>query len=516
MNSPVRLVRGFFTVGVWTLASRILGFLRDILMAAFLGAGPVAEAFLIAFSLPNMFRRFFAEGAFNMAFVPMFAKRVEAGADAEGFASDALSGLAAVLLVLMALAHLAMPWLVYAMASGFAGDARFGLAVDYGRIAFPYILFISLTALFSGALNATGRFAAAAAAPVALNLVFIAAILLAARAGWDMGLTLAWAVPVAGVVQLALTWWASAHAGLRLRLRRPRLTPELRRLAVIAAPALLAGGVVQINLIVGRQVASFTEGAVAWLSYADRLYQLPLGVVGIAIGVVLLPDLSRRLRAGDEGGGQHAFSRATEFALALTLPAAAALVVVPVPLVSVLFQRGAFDAADTAATALALAVYGAGLPAFVLQKVLQPLYYAREDTRRPFNYAVVAMLVNAALAVGLSHVIGFVAAAIGTTLAGWVMAWQLWRGVRGMGTAAEPDARLRRRLLRILAATAAMAAGLWLMAAALGPAWADPVWRGPALAGLVVAGMALYAVAAQVFGAFTLVDLRSALRRDRR
>lgn len=516
MNSPVRLVRGFFTVGVWTLGSRVLGFLRDILMAAYLGAGPVAEAFLIAFSLPNMFRRFFAEGAFNMAFVPMFAKRVEAGEDAEGFASDALSGLLAVLLVLTALAHLAMPWLVYAMASGFAGDARFGLSVDYGRIAFPYILFISLTALFSGALNATGRFAAAAAAPVALNLVFIAAMLLAARAGWDMGLTLAWAVPVAGVVQLALTWWASVHAGLRLRLRRPRLTPELRRLAVIAAPALLAGGVVQINLIVGRQVASFTEGAVAWLAYADRLYQLPLGVVGIAIGVVLLPDLSRRLRAGDEDGGQHAFSRATEFALALTLPAAVALVVVPGPIVSVLFERGAFDAADTAATALALAVYGAGLPAFVLQKVLQPLYYAREDTRRPFNYAVVAMLVNAALAVGLSLAIGFIAAAIGTTLAGWVMAWQLWRGARGMGASARPDARLRRRLPRILAASAAMAAGLWAVDAAMAPLWADRLWRGPALAGLVAGGMVFYAAAALGFGAFSIADLRGALRRDRR
>ncbi len=516
MNSPVRLVRGFFTVGVWTLASRVLGFLRDILMAAFLGSGPVAEAFLIAFSLPNMFRRFFAEGAFNMAFVPMFAKKLEGGEDARRFASDALSGLAGVLIVFCVLALLAMPWLVVAMASGFLGDERFDLAVDYGRIAFPYILFISLAALFSGALNAMGRFWAAAAAPLLLNLLFIGALLLGRQLGWDLGRTLAWTVPVAGIAQLALVWTVAERAGMRLRLHRPILTPELRRLAVIAAPALLAGGVVQINLIVGRQVASFTEGAVAWLAYADRLYQLPLGVVGIAIGVVLLPDLSRRLRAEDAAGGQHAFSRATEFALALTLPAAAALMVVPVPLVSVLFERGAFDAADTAATALVLAVYGAGLPAFVLQKVLQPLYYAREDTRRPFNFAVVAMVVNAVLAVGLSQIIGFVAAAIGTTIAGWVMAWQLWRGVRGMGAAAEPDARLRRRLPRILAATAAMAAGLGLLAAALGPAWADPFWRGPALAGLVAAGMLLYAAAAQGFGAFTLADLRGALRRNRR
>jgi len=516
VSSPIRLVRGFFTVGVWTMASRVLGFVRDILIAAFLGAGPVAEAFLIAFSLPNMFRRFFAEGAFNMAFVPMFAKRLEGGEDARGFASDALSGLAGVLIAFSVLAHLAMPWLVLAMASGFLGDDRFDLAVEYGRIAFPYILFISLAALFSGVLNAMGRFVAAAAAPVLLNLLFIGALILGRHHGWDLGRTLSWTAPVAGIAQLALVWIAAERAGMRLRPHLPRLTPELRRLAVIAAPAMLAGGVVQINLLVGRQVASFTEGAVAWLSYADRLYQLPLGVVGIAIGVVLLPDLSRRLRAADEGGGQHAFSRASEFALALTLPAAAALVVVPGPLVSVLFQRGAFDAGDAAATALALAVYGAGLPAFVLQKVFQPLYYAREDTRRPFAYAVVAMLVNAALAVGLSYAIGFIAAAIGTTIAGWVMAWQLWRGARGMGAAARPDARLRRRLPRILAATAIMAAGLRALDVAMAPLWVDPLWRGPALAGLVAAGMALYAVAAFATGAFTPADLRAALRRERR
>ena len=509
----IRLLPALLTVGSWTMMSRVLGLARDVIMAALLGAGPVAQAFLIAFSLPNMFRRFFAEGAFNLAFVPMFAKKLERGEDAQGFARDALSGLAGVLIVFTLAGQLVMPWLVLAMASGFLGDERFDLAVLYGRIAFPYILFISITALLSGALNATGRFALAAAAPILMNLVMIGFLVTGWLVRGDIGLWQIWSVPVAGVAQLALVWWGAARAGLVLRPHRPRLTPELRRLARIMAPAVLAGGVVQINLLVGRQVGSFFDGAVAWLSYADRLYQLPLGVVGAAIGVVLLPDLARRLGAGDGPGGRDAVNRAAEFTLALTLPAAAALMLIPGPIVSVLFERGAFGPADTAATALAVAVYGAGLPAFVLQKVVSPLYYARHDTRTPFRFAVHAMIVNAAVAVGLAPVLGWIAAALGTTVAGWVMLVQLWRGARPMGEAAEPDARLRRALPRIMAACVAMGAAL--LAARFGLAgWlAAPGLRYPALGLLVAAGLASYAGAVLAFGGLRPSDLRAALRR---
>ncbi len=511
--SPPRLLRSFATVGGWTLASRIVGFLRDIMIAALLGAGPAAQAFLIAFALPNMFRRLFAEGAFNMAFVPIFAKKLEGGEDARDFARDALSGLVTLLIVLTLLAQVAMPWLVLAMAGGFLGDERLDLAVIYGRIAFPYIIFISVAALLSGVLNAAGRFTAAAAAPVLLNLFFVAAMAAAVAFDWPVGDALAWAVPLAGVAQLALVWVAAARVGFVLVPRRPRLTPEIRRLAIIAAPAMLAGGVVQINLIVGRQVASFFDGAIAWLSYADRLYQLPLGVVGIAIGVVLLPDLARRLRAGDTGAGRHSFNRATEFALALTLPATVALVVIAAPLVSVLFQRGAFGPDDTTATALAVAVYGLGLPAFVLQKVLQPLYFAREDTRRPLRFAVWAMVVNAVLAVGLAPMIGFIAAALATSVAGWVMVAQLWLGARGMGPAAEIDARLRHALPRMLAASLGMGLLLWLASHWLGP-WLDlPGWRYGALGLLVGIGLTSYFALGAALGAFRKADFGAALRR---
>ncbi len=518
---PIRLMAGFFTVGIWTLLSRVMGFVRDILIAAYLGTGPVAEAFLVAFSLPNLFRRFFAEGAFNMAFVPMFSKKVQAEDDAHRFAQDAFVGLGGILTVFTVIGVIFMPALVTMMASGFLGTERFDLAVYYGRIAFPYILFISLTALLSGVLNATGRFTAAAAAPILLNIIFVIALVgvgltcecTDAAGQTKIGQALAIAVPIAGIAQLIVVWVAAKKAGYTLRIGMPRMTPELKRLAIIAAPAALAGGVVQINLLVGRQVASFFDGAVAWLNYADRLYQLPLGVVGIAIGVVLLPDLSRRLRAGDEAGGRDAFNRASEISLALTIPASVALMVIPVPLVSVLFERGAFTSDDTAATAIAVAIYGLGLPAFVLQKTLQPLFFAREDTKRPFYYALMAMVLNAALAVGLSPVIGFAAAAIGTSLTGWAMVVLLVNGAKSMGEAAKFDARFKKRLGRIIVAAIAMGIILLIAATTMQPFFGIATVRYVALLALIIIGVVSYFGIGHMIGAFKLSEFRRNLRR---
>ena len=510
---PTRLLSGVMTVGVWTLLSRVLGFVRDVMIANFLGPGPLMDAFVAAFRLPNMFRRFFAEGAFNAAFVPMFSKRLEANDDADGFASRAMSGLALVLLLLSGVAMVFMPALVWATAGGFAGDARFGLTVDFGRIVFPYILFISLAALLSGVLNSTRRFMAAAAAPVLLNVMLCTAMAVAALLDHPVAGALVWTIPFAGAAQLALVWIAAERAGQRVRLVRPRWTPEMARLVRIAIPAALAGGVMQINLLVGQQVASNFDNAVSWLYAADRLYQLPLGVVGIAVGIVLLPDLSRRLKAEDGDGARMALSRAGEISLVLTLPSAVALMVIPLPLITVLFERGAFTADDTAATAMAVAVYGLGLPAFVLQKVLQPLYFAREDTRRPFNYALVSMVVNAAAAIGLAPFIGWIAAAIGTTLAGWAMVWLLLRGIRPYGDVARFDARFRRRAWRIVVAALLMGVVLWGLTLMLGPLFGMGAWRWLALLVLVVLGAVTYFAIGQLLGAFRIQDFRNALRR---
>lgn len=512
---PIRLMSGFFTVGGWTLMSRVLGFLRDAMILAFLGTGPLYQAYVVAFRLPNMFRRFFAEGAFNMAFVPMFSKRLEGETDPNGFASDAFAGLATILIGLTVLAMAAMPWLIYGLASGFAGQEQFGLSVEFGRIAFPYIFFISLAALLSGMLNAAGRFAAAAAAPVLLNILLVGAMAIAAWLGGDIARALIWAIPLAGLAQFVLLWVAVRRAGFSLKLKRPRLTPDMRRLIKVAIPAALAGGVVQINLLVGQQVASYFDKAVGWLFAADRLYQLPLGVVGIAVGVVLLPDLSRRLQARDDAGAKSALSRAAEVSLALTIPSAVALVIIPFPLVSVLFERGAATADDTAAIAVAVAIYGLGLPAFVMQKILQPLFFAREDTRRPFNYAVVSMVVNAALAVGLAPVVGWIAPAIATSIAAWVMVALLRIGARDYGDVARFDTRFQSRIWRMVLASAVMGGALWfstvLLSPFLGMAWI----RAFALAVLIGIGMFTYFGVAHLIGAIRIGEIKQALGRSR-
>lgn len=512
---PQRLLSGVLTVGGWTMLSRVLGFVRDLMIANLLGPGVLMDAYVAAFRLPNMFRRFFAEGAFNAAFVPMFSKRLEADDNPLGFASLAFSGLSFVLLILTGLSMVFMPVLVYATAEGFYGDARFDVTVDFARITFPYILFISLAALLSGALNAAGRFAAAAAAPVLLNVLLVAAMVGAWAYGGSVAQALIWGIPVAGVAQLALVWRAADKAGLRIRPVRPRWTPEMATLVRIAIPAALAGGVVQVNLLVGQLVASNYDKAVSWLYSADRLYQLPLGVVGIAVGIVLLPDLSRRLKAGDDTGAKDALSRAGEISLALTIPCAVALVVIAEPLVSVLFERGAFGPEDTAATALAVAVYGLGLPAFVMQKVLQPLYFAREDTRSPFRFALVAMVVNAVVAIGLAFAIGFIAAAIATTLAGWVMVWLLLRGRVGMGAETSFDDRFRHRLPRICGASAFMGLVLWAVAGVAQDAFAMDGIRYAALIALILVGGISYFGAGHAIGAFRIAEFKAALRRNR-
>ncbi|WP_299031159.1 murein biosynthesis integral membrane protein MurJ [uncultured Sulfitobacter sp.] len=510
---PIRLMSGFFTVGVWTLLSRVLGFIREVMILSLIGPGPLMDAFVAAFRLPNMFRRFFAEGAFNAAFVPMFAKRLEGGEDAAAFAQNAFSGLFFIVTLLTGLGMVFMPALVWATAEGFSEDGRFDLTVGFGRIVFPYILFMSLSALFSGILNATGRFAVAAAAPVLLNIFVIGALTLGALTGGDAINWLIWAIPLAGVAQLTLTWRAAAQAGFSLRPKRPRWNRDMRDLVVIALPAALASGVMQINLVVGQLVASQYENAVSWLFAADRLYQLPLGVVGIAVGIVLLPDLSRRLRAGDDAGAQTALSRAAEISLALTIPSAVALIVIPLTLVSVLFERGASGTDDSAAIATAVMIYGLGLPAFVLQKIIQPLYFAREDTRRPFYFALVAMVVNAALAVGLSPYVGWLAPAIAATVAGWAMYALLALGARGFGDAAKVDARFRRRIWRIIAASLVMGVALWFFNIQLSTLMAVPWWRALGLTILLGIGAVAYFGAGQALGAFKLSEFKSALRR---
>lgn len=513
------LIRSAATVGGMTMVSRVLGFMRDILIAQALGTGPVADAFFVAFRFPNLFRRLFAEGAFNSAFVPLYAKRLEGeGANAaRRFAEEALSVLFTALIILTALAEIAMPWLMVVIAPGFIDDAaKFDMAVLFTRIAFPYLLLMSLVALLSAVLNSLGRFTAAAAAPILLNIILIAALLLIVPLFSDVtanvGLILSWGVAVAGAAQLIMLLWAAGRAGVHLHLRVPRLTQGVRRLVRLGVPGLIAGGATQFNLLVSGIIASLQAGAVSYLYYADRIYQLPLGVVGIAIGIVLLPDLSRRLRKGDESGAHWSQNRACEFGMLLTVPAAIALVAIPGPIIHVLFERGAFGAQDTTSTAAALAAFAAGLPAFVLIKVWSPGFFAREDTMTPMIYTGIGIAVNIIGALLLFLVIGHVGIALATTLAAWVTA-----GLLGLRLARDghfkPDQRLKRRVPLIGLCAGVMGAALWAGASLFAAALADGATGVMALVLLVGGGAALFAAACQITGAARLGELRTAFGR---
>jgi putative peptidoglycan lipid II flippase len=508
-SRPMNFVRAAATVGSLTLLSRVLGFVRDVSIAALLGASFLADAFFVSFKLANLLRRLFAEGAFNAAFVPLFARTLEGDGPepARRFAQDSLNVMAVVLLVTVLLAEIFMPLLVRGLAFGFEPDGeRFAVAVELSRIAFPYLAFISLAALFSGVLNAIGRFWVAAFAPVLLNVALIAAALLASLHPETPAHALAWGVAVAGVFQLALVAAAAARNGFRLRLQRPRLTSAVRRLFRLMLPGMFGAGVYQINLVVDTFFASLlAPGAISYLFFADRLTQLPLGLVGVALGTALLPMLSRQLRAGEREAAHRLQNRAIEMGLLLTLPAAVAFILLADPMISALFQRGAFDAAASAATAGALAAFSAGLPAYVLIKILAPAFFAREDTTTPVIVAAGCLLANVLLILVLIGPLGHVGIALATACSNWLNAAALALLLRRRGDL-ELGSRLLRRLPRILAAVLAMGLALWLLRDALAD-WPRLV----ALALICGAGGLVYVVAAQAFGAADLRELRREL-----
>jgi len=507
-------MRGLVTVGGNTLLSRIFGFLRDILIASAIGTGPAADAFFAAFRFPNLFRRLFAEGAFNTAFVPLYSGRLAtAGPEAARlFAGQILSVLLVTLFVLTIGIEAAMPWLMAVLAPGFLADpVKYDLAVKLTQICFPYLVFISAAAALSGILNSHKRFAVAAASPTLLNIVLILFLLFGVPYFPGAAHALSWGVMAAGALQFATLAWACAREGALPRLPLPRLTPDVRRLFQLGVPGLISGGITQINIVIGTVIASLEAGAVAYLYYADRVYQLPLGMIGIALGVVLLPELSRRLSRGDPSGANWTQNRAIEIGAWLTLPAAVALIVVPIPVVDTLFARGAFTAEDTRKTALALSVFAAGLPAFVLLRVFQAGFFAREDTWTPMVFSLWAIGANIVIGVGLFPLIGALSVAVGTSVAGWLNLIQLWVRLRRLGHFSG-DARLKSRLPRILAATAGMGAALVLAAIPLNPAFGASGWDDIiALCALVFLGLATFVGLSQLFGALRLSELRESL-----
>ncbi|MEM7728714.1 MAG: murein biosynthesis integral membrane protein MurJ [Pseudomonadota bacterium] len=520
----MRLLRSTAIIASLTLVSRVLGLVRDVLIARYLGAGAVSDAFFTAFKLPNVFRRMFAEGAFNAAFVPLYAKRIEREGEeaADGFASEAAAALFATVAVLVILFELTMPVSLNIIGFGLDrqpgedGVAPYDLAVLYAMITMPYLFFMSVTALFSGVLNTRNRFALAAGVPILLNLFMIAALSLTPRLGVgqrEIGLALCAAIALSGAAQAAAVIWGARQAGMSLHIKRPRLTPGVRRLVVLGIPGIISAGITQINLLVSHLIATFQASAASWLAYADRLYQLPLGMIGIAMGVALLPTLSRSLRAGDEASAMATQNRAIELSMLFTLPAAVALYVIPDLLIAGLFQRGAFTADTTAQVAKALELFALGLPAFVLIKVLTPAFFAREDTKTPMVWAGVSAAINISLGLVLFRTMGFQGLALATSVAAWT-------NVAGLSTLLlrsrrlVPDRRLRARLPRIAAAAALMGVALvWFRGFVPNLAEMGLLMDAAWLVALSGAGAAVFIVAAASLRAYGLADFVDAFRK---
>jgi putative peptidoglycan lipid II flippase len=458
------MIGRIFTVGGFTLLSRISGFARDIVLAAVLGAGPIADAFFVALRLPNHFRAIFAEGAFNAAFVPAYARiREQGGAGPVGlFADRVFTLLMASQIVLLMIALAFTPAVIGLLAPGFADDpGRFALAVDLTRITFPYLLLVSVVTLYGGILNAIGRFASAAAAPILFNLSIMAALSLVVLFP-TAGNAAAWGVLIAGFLEVALLAFDVTRQGVRPTFRWPRLDEELTLFLKRFGPATLGSAGTQIALFADTIIASFlATGALSALYYADRLNQLPIGVIGIAVGTVLLPEMSTRLAAGDEAGAHHSQNRAAELTLLLSVPCLVAFLLIPELIMRALFTRGAFTAADAHAAAMTLAAYALGLLPFVLLRNASVTFLARGDTVTPVKALTVAVAVNVALKIALMGPLAQVGLALATAVGAWVNFLLLvWFAVRKRLIAV--DARLARSLGRLAIAGLAMAVALWL------------------------------------------------------
>ena len=617
------LLRSMATVSGFTALSRILGFIRDILMGYFLGSSHAADAFFAAFKFPNIFRRIFGEGAFNSAFVPLFSRELTSKGRKEAmhFASQTFSILAIVLLIITIIAIPLMSWITMVHAPGFnavktfRGDSNnnevsfdikikgskaiyfvienggnaeiknitlvnnnnndtenlldqsdwlsekgklikkyalskdknftrikgnaliknskegnthlsiyrnhpdtFNLTVTLSKITFIYLLCMALVAHMSGVLNTIKIFGMPAAAPVLLNMTFLAGFLIFSIF-WEFkgdpvkyAHVAAWCVFVAGFLQLGALYFTCFRKGLRIKLCKPKISPQIKRLFILMGPGVLAAGIQQINLLVGSVIASFREGAISYLYYSERVYQLPLGVIGISLGVILLPEVTKRLRNGDQIGAITSMNRGIELAMLLTIPASIALIVIPYPIISTLFQHGAFTAEDANQTALSLAGFAIGIPGYVLVRVLQPGYFARENTKTPMLIAGVTVIVNIVFSIILFDSLGHIGIAIATSIAAWVNVALLLFGLRNFW---KPDARLKSRMPKIFIASIVMGSLLWILHQTIKEMFNHDFWlRLGGVSMLVIFGITIYFFIAFKLKASSLKELKADFKKS--
>ncbi len=511
------MIRSFVTVSTGTLASRLLGFARDAMVAGLLGAGPVADAFLVAFQLVNVVRRLLTEGALNNALVPIWlsVKETKGPAAASAFAGRVLGTVSAALIVATVLAGFSMPWIITALAPGFAGEAALHLAVDDARLMLPYLAFAGPATVTMALLNAQGRFALTAFAPLLFNgaLIAVMIVLIFHRTDApDAALAIAATVGVAGLLQLFILILRSRDSHFATPLR-VTFDSEMRGFLAKAIPGMVAGAGPQLLIVAGAIVASSSPSAVSWLYFANRLIELPLGIVGAAVGAVLVPELARTVHTDDRNATTHAQSRGLELAIGVALPATLGLMALSEPVVQLLFEHGAFRAADTAGTAQALVWLALALPAQVLIKALSPAFFARGDTVTPLWATLKGLAVTVVSAIVLGRLFGVRGIAAAITFGGWSSALLLIRhGLTTFGFSIDVVAR--NRLPRIVAAALVMGGLLWLSAPFV-QAWGGNE-SGPLhlflTAALIAGGTAIYGLFLTLLGVIRWVDAIHALR----
>ncbi len=514
------MLRNMFTVGVLTLVSRVLGFVRDKLIATHLGSGAMSDVWVAAFQLPNLFRRVFGEGAFNAAFVPMYSRRLEEGGEkeADAFARRTLSLMFMILMGCFVFSFIFMEPIIKLTNLGFATDGRLEPAVAASRITVVYLVFICLVAGLSGILNSRKIFGAPAFAYVVLNAVFlIGLVVIVPRTGEPL-LVLCWSVVVAGVLQLAVVLISCLRNGVDLRPRLPRFDDDAKRLSLLMAPGLVSASVQQLNLMVGQTIASLQVGGKTAIFYADRINQLPLGLIGMAAGVVLLPEITRNLRGGDEAGAKRSLSQGLELALFLCLPATIAMLVIPREIMYAIFEGGKFEGESALLAGYVLAAFAIGTPAYILARVLQPGYFAREDTRTPMRYTIITAITNMVLVYPLYLWLGPVGCALATSVAGWVNVGLLWFGLRGAGFMGLTGG-FYSRVGRMFLAAAIMGFAVWALADVGEPilmAQGRFFQRLGAMGLLVSVGLLIYLAAVIGTGVYSVADLKRKFRRGNR
>ena len=424
----MNLIKSTGTFSVFVIISRVLGYFRDVLIAIYLGSGPIADAFFVAFRIPNTFRRLFAEGSFNAAFIPSYSSELTKGnTKAKNFANDVFNFLMLGLLVLVIIIEILMPTFIYFIAPGFYEDqAKLELATLLTRITFPFLLFISLASFFSAILNSHNKFGVAAAAPIILNIILIATIFLEKNSGDNLVIYLSYGVSLAGLIQLFFVYFfAKKYFSPNYELKL-KVTNKIKNFFNKFLPGIFASGITQINILIGTIIASFQASAVSYLYYADRIYQINLAIAGIAIGTVILPNLSKHIKASNKKKINFIQNKSFELCLFLSLPASMALIVGANEITSALFGYGAFDALSVSNSARALFYFAIGLPAFAIIKVFSAFLFARGNTKTPFYFSLISVLINISISILFFKEIGFIIIPIATSISSWVNALLLF------------------------------------------------------------------------------------------